>query len=225
VFTQDEEETNNENSTERKIGEIRIKGGIKGGRAYTKIPHLNGEIFAPTTPITSLMISTAPRSMMGPGAVPVSPDFDEKWGWVGGLFLKCEVTDRLAIELDVLYSQKGAKSSDPEIIVNIDYIEVPVLLNVRVKGGLSLCLGPYVALRVTPDDDVLDIVGRIAELEELSWELKKGDWGISFGGSFQTGKFIIEPRCSLGMMRIFNDVTDETDAKNFAVNLMLGYEF
>jgi hypothetical protein len=197
----------------------KVSVGLKGTRAFTKIPYLNGDLFAP---IIKPMMNTASTAMISAAQDMNGSEFGPRWGWVLGPSLKYVVSDGLEIQVDVLYSQKGAKSTDPPIEVNIDYIEVPVLLKFRLKpSGLRVLVGPYFAFRVTPQNKIVKVEG---ELTAPFKELKKYDWGLTLGVSFPFPPIpgiIIEPRYSWGQREIFQG----GHATTSAISIMLGYDF
>jgi Outer membrane protein beta-barrel domain len=59
-------------------------------------------------------------------------NLDRRTGFVGGLFLLWPVDTRLALQLEALYSQKGA-TFDQGVLegkAKIDFVDVPILLRV-----------------------------------------------------------------------------------------------
>ena len=70
-------------------------------------------------------------------------EFEHRLGLLAGGFLDVALNDVFSIEPEVLYSQKGAEvegtgaNSDLEGSFKVDYIEVPLLLKVRVPVSNS----------------------------------------------------------------------------------------
>jgi hypothetical protein len=202
VFTQDL------NSQVKK--KKRIKKGAKIAPQITKIPRLNGLILTPM-PI--------PRMRAAGG----SRDYSPSLGWAFGPFLESQEAENVAIELDVLYSRKGTKSSDPKLKLRIDYIEIPLLLKFQLASGAKLIpalfAGPYFAFRVTPNDKVL-IVADGVPLEGIDPKVKNVDFGITFGGGVHIGKYSIEARCNWGLTKII----EGSEARNLTFALMVGFD-
>ncbi|HEY5038795.1 MAG TPA: porin family protein [bacterium] len=76
-------------------------------------------------------------SLSGPS---VNDVFASRLGFVGGAFLNFHLTPVLAIQPEVLYEQKGGKFGGTPY--QLDYFEIPVLLNLTFLGPLGVLLGP-----------------------------------------------------------------------------------
>jgi Outer membrane protein beta-barrel domain len=77
-------------------------------------------------------------------------DFSDKSkiGFAGGVFVSIPIGTYLGFQPEVLYSQKGYKGSgniilaDYEYTRNVDYLDIPLLLQIKPIPGLSLLAGP-----------------------------------------------------------------------------------
>jgi hypothetical protein len=135
---------------------------------------------------------------------------------------------------------KGTKASGSGVIygygysydlsIEINYLEVPVLMKYKIlpEGDYtpSLFAGPYVAFQMSAKGSATVEVDGVSQTEEMDMEeVKSIDLGITFGGSLGikvgSGRIILDIRYSFGLTKI----ADDTDAKNSAFTLMLGYAF
>jgi hypothetical protein len=75
-----------------------------------------------------------------------SPKFDQKAGYHFGILTHIHVTDRFAMQPEIVYSVQGAKYSvgSIETKVNLDYVNVPVLFQYMFDNGFRLQAGPQV---------------------------------------------------------------------------------
>ncbi len=74
-----------------------------------------------------------------------------KFGGFGGIYTNIDASDNLNIEMEMVYTQKGSrKQARPNkfdfnsYLLQLNYIEVPLLFNFKVKG-LGIEIGPSVA--------------------------------------------------------------------------------
>jgi len=70
-----------------------------------------------------------------PGAI-----YASRLGFVGGAFLSLPLGSSLAIQPELLYAQKGGKINGNDY--QLDYVELPVLLDITLLGPLGLLAGP-----------------------------------------------------------------------------------
>ena len=169
---------------------------------------------------------------------PADPDlgFDSQTDFLAGAFAQFGIGSNFAVQPEVLYSQRGAKSRgiDPAIKLNLNYIEIPLLLMARFASRESpiypvLYAGPSVAFptrcRVTEegaesrdcDDPQAD--GAI--------EPTKTDFGLVFGVGFEIlySRLTVQldVRYNLGLTNL-NDSADapQVSVKNRTWSFMLG---
>jgi len=158
--------------------------------------------------------------------------YESKMGFCAGGFISFKVANIVAIQPEVLYTQKGAKW---EIVgmtwkdtYNLNYLEIPVLLKVimPIQGMIKphLFVGPYFAYNLTAKTKT-EHNGYSEEID-VDEEVKDSDFGAVFGGGIDfglpAGKIVFDARYSLGLTTI-----DEEgfDVKNNVFSFMLGYAF
>ena len=70
--------------------------------------------------------------------------FDQKAGYHFGILAHIHVTDRFAMQPEIVYSVQGAKYAvaGVETRVNLDYVNVPILFQYMFDNGFRLQAGP-----------------------------------------------------------------------------------
>ena len=143
-------------------------------------------------------------------------------GLVVGLFGSLPVTPRIAVQPEVLYIQKGTKFDDEDATLNIDYLEIPVLAEVRLTEGtarVSLMLGPSFGFRTRARLDLDE-----EESEDFADLIKAADVGLVTGVSVTSGQLVIDGRYTWGLTNIAEEVLEIT-ARNRALSITVGWRF
>ena len=170
----------------------------------------------------------------------------DKFGFTGGLRGEVILTERFRLSMGLLYSQRGAKSTDiPSFRINqsrikkpldirLNYVEVPVLFNfmasqnwegrylLQLQAGIS-----YSRLINNTVEEVLypnldDIV-----FAELAEDFSKNDLGIIFGVAFYlTERFSLGVRHQYSLNALYeSDTPEETNSSRGGVSKLNGYFF
>lgn len=173
------------------------------------------------------------------------PFTDYKAGLSGGLVVLYEFNDRLALQPELLYSQRGVKSNLYEGIVlvdvtaSFDYVELPVLLRYQFplesRFKPHLFAGPSVSYNLNAELElsasVLSASADIGSVTQVS------DFGVVAGGGFAyeagPGVITLDARVYYGFTNVLltgdfeiNGSTrtiEEDDFKNYAFVFMLGF--
>ncbi|MGB7217910.1 MAG: porin family protein [Vicinamibacterales bacterium] len=142
-----------------------------------------------------------------------------KTGLAVGGFVEIGVNDMIAIQPEVLYSMKGAKSSSgTEYTFKVNTVEIPVLVkaNIMTSGQMKpfVVVGPAFSFRVGDakvEQGGTDFVVTTAE---------SNDFSVIFGGGVKVNNITIEARYDLGL----KDVDTTTDTiKNRAFTILVGF--
>jgi hypothetical protein len=155
-----------------------------------------------------------------------------KMGLVGGVSLSYNMTEIFAIQPELLYTMKGAKSDEDEgeVTWKINYIEIPVLfkVNLPTEGNIdpSLYAGPGFGILLSSK------VSNGTEVD-LKDDTAGLDIGIIAGAGLayqmEGGALTLEFRYEVGMISIAKNEIEETgdkpDVKNSVISLMVGYAF
>lgn len=167
-------------------------------------------------------------------------DTDSSLGLSGGAFLSVGVNESWAIRPGVYYVEKGFEVSDgaSELELNLDYIEVPLLLEFRVPTtgamGVHLFGGPAVALEINCEFEGSDETGSGSvecDAPEFMgfFDTKTVDFGLMLGGGIdfaasESVDIVIEGSYNLGLTSI-DDSGADADVKNRAFQIHAGLSF
>jgi hypothetical protein len=144
--------------------------------------------------------------------------YDAKTGLYLGLLGHIHLNKEWAVQPELVYSSQGAKYNFPnsETRVNLDYINVPVLLQYMLDNGFRFEAGPQVGFLVNAKTgnkiDVMD-------------NYKSIDFGLGFGIGY------IKPSTGLGIDARYNfglsDITENNSVKSTNSGFQLGvfYQF
>ena len=158
--------------------------------------------------------------------------YESKMGFCAGGFITFKVANIVAIQPEVLYTQKGTKWEEVFMggtwNINLNYLEIPVLFKVimPIQGMIKphLFVGPYFAYNLTAKWKIV-YNGQSEEID-VDEEIKDGDFGAVFGGGIDfglpAGKIVFDARYSLGLTTIDEE---GSDVKNNVFSFMLGYAF
>jgi hypothetical protein len=137
-------------------------------------------------------------------------------GFCGGIFLEFNFGRILTLQPEVLYTMKGADTGEGKL--KFDYIEIPVLLKVRIPIG---DVHPFVfagpAFGFTLKSALEDI-----ELDRFP----KNDYSAVIGGGLQLGRsFHIDVRYTMGLQKLEIPELEAIDLKNGVLSATIGLAF
>lgn len=152
-----------------------------------------------------------------------------KLGLVAGAEFGYNINDMFAVTAGALVSLQGSKFDDnsyqKDVTTNLTYLNVPILANVYIAPGLAIKAGVqpgFLLSRKTKLDELIGS-GSWTSVEHTSTDgLKKVDFSIPLGLSYEISDFVIDARYNLGLTNI-ND-TDSYKSKNSVIMLTLGYK-
>lgn len=159
----------------------------------------------------------------------VNVNFDQRKGFVGGLFVVWPATGPVALQTEVLYSQKGAQIEEDGMTgkIKLDYVDVPVLARVSspASGGASFHVfaGPSFGFRVSAKTEARFEDGE--ESEDIDDELERFDFGLVAGAGVEFGRFVIDGRYTWGLSNINKDDEDDVKIKTRVFAVMAGIRF
>jgi len=154
-----------------------------------------------------------------------------------GLYGKFPISDIVSIQPEILYSRKGGELTYNNAFTSgvsqfkLNYIEVPVLLNVNITKEFSVHAGPYFAYLIDAEVNN-DAEGDVLDFEDAynNDDFNKFDVGISGGIGFDFDSFGIGARynygfSTIGKERNFAGTTYTIpDGKNSSLSLYLSYQ-
>lgn len=138
-------------------------------------------------------------------------------GFCGGIFLELNFGKILTIQPEVLYTMKGAGDAGDGKL-KFDYIEIPVLLKVRIPTGSVhpfIFAGPAFGFNLKA----------LLEGVEIS-DMPKADYSAILGGGLQLGRSIhIDVRYTMGLQKLEIPDLEGIDLKNGVLSATLGLAF
>ena len=154
-------------------------------------------------------------------------------GLHGGLFGRTDPESAFGLQVEVLYSAKGAHATynalggliDQEVDFNVNYLEVPVLASLRVADVLDIQLGPYAAFLLSAKTSTSGDLGNGSDdLDKDNFH--STDFGLAVGAALNVGSNLqVGARYTHGFSELANsDAADLVlgDAMNRCVQIYLG---
>jgi len=138
-----------------------------------------------------------------------------------GGFVEIPVSEKFAIQPEVLYSAQGAKYKETDFGVTyewktkLDYINIPVMAKYYVLDQLSIEAGPQFGFLVKAE----------ADGEDYKEYTKSFEFGLGIGASYYfTENFFAGARYNLGLSNIAKDSGD-FKIHNNVLQVSVGYRF
>lgn len=142
---------------------------------------------------------------------------DQRHGLHLGFYAEEFISDNLAIQPELLYSQQGyqIKDSNGTFTQKLDYINLPVMLKLYPSRNFFLEAGPQIGLAIS-DKDVYEGVFNSTTV----YEPNNFDWGMNLGGGFKTNSGIsLGARYHVGL----GDLYDSGKAHNRVLQFSVGF--
>ena len=120
-----------------------------------------------------------------------------KVGFVGGAELGYQFHNMFALTAGALYTMQGARvsNSDNKYMINTNYLNVPVMLNIYPVRGLGIKAGAQFGFLMKAKQGG----------EDIKDFLKKSDFSIPIGLSYEFDDAVVELRYNIGLSNIIND--------------------
>lgn len=183
----------------------KLQLGIKGGLNFSNIYDTDGEEF----------------------------DADGKFGFVGGVFLAIPIGKYLGIQPEVLYSQKGYKSTGSFLGTNYEmkrttnFIDVPILLQVKPVEFVTLLAGPQYSFMLKRKDEFTG--GSLSAVQEEEFEnddLRNNILGVIGGADFNFENLVLGVRAGWDLQNNFKDEPSTTPRyRNAWYQATIGFRF
>lgn len=157
---------------------------------------------------------------------------DPKFGFAGGAFVTIPLGKLLAIQPEVMFSQKGYRSTGTlftvpyEMTRTSNYLDVPLLLAIRPVPAISILVGPQFSFLLWQRNRF--IAGDFTHEEEESFDtnIRKNRLGLHVGLDLNFNHFVISPRAAVDFQDNKKDGTSSDPRyKLFYFQLTLGYRF
>lgn len=137
-----------------------------------------------------------------------------------GGYATISVSDKFAVQPELLYSAQGAKY-DGGVSENLSYINIPVMAKFYVADKFNLEAGPQIGLLISAN--AKSSAGSVDTKEFY----KTMDFGLNFGAGYDVAENInVGLRYCLGLSQLEKELaTGQTATKNTNIQLSLGYRF
>lgn len=158
-----------------------------------------------------------------------------KTGFHAGITLDIPLVSRLSFAPEIMYSQKGYKSTGTSLLfgeneysVTTHFVDVPILLKINTGNGFNLHLGPQVSfLTSTTESFKTGSEEFRSTIKEENENLKNNLLGGVIGAGFNVGsRTNIIARYSRDFQKNYDDGSSETPRfKNQVIQVGLGVRF
>jgi hypothetical protein len=160
-----------------------------------------------------------------------------KVGFTAGAEAEYQLTKQLSLSAGALFSMQGAKSTtvfrevdnttkeirevDIKNTMEFDYINVPILANYYIIEGLAVKLGIQPGFNIVAKRKRTDGVDKVSKnLSDLGVDVRKVDFSIPIGISYELNDFVVDARFNLGL----TEVADLVKSKNRVFQITFGYQ-
>ena len=160
-------------------------------------------------------------------------DLDKRTGIVAGGFVTWPVGQRFAIQLEGLFTQKGAAFDQAGVkgTTKLDYLEVPLLFVSSTApsrpgaASFQFFAGPSIAFKVRAKG-----TGSFQGEEAMDFDIPddaidKFDLSVVAGAGVTFGHFLIEGRYTVGLTDINSSPSDPTKVRNRSLAVLAGVRF
>ena len=139
--------------------------------------------------------------------------------YFGGL-AHIHISKEFAVQPEVLFSGQGAKSTAGNVVykTNLNYIQVPILLQYMIGTGFRLETGPQVGFLASAKQKAGDVT------VDIKNSYKKADFAWVFGAGYLTSSGVgFDARYNLGLSKINDNNAGKISNRVFSVGLF--YQF
>ncbi|MCB6229727.1 porin family protein [Flavobacterium psychrophilum] len=161
---------------------------------------------------------------------------------VGG-FAEIKLTDKFALQPELLFSTQGGKFEDSEnyygfntttkVTTRLNYINLPIMAKYFATEKLSFEFGPQVGFLVSANSKIENSSTFMGKTEttnrdvDVKSSVTSTTFGLNVGAGFDVTKNInVGLRYNLGLTKVNkNSISGESDTKNNVFSLSLGYKF
>lgn len=158
---------------------------------------------------------------------------DGKFGLAAGAFVVVPLGKIFGIQPEVLYSQKGFKSTGTflgtnyEMTRTTDFIDVPILISIKPVEYVSLLFGPQFSFLMKQTDDFTGGSLSTSQQDEFdNSNLRKNIFGLTGGVDFNIDHLVIGLRGGWDVKNNDGDGNSTTPRyKNMWYQATIGYKF
>jgi len=138
-----------------------------------------------------------------------------------GGFAQFDLSDKFTIQPELVYSSQGAvNSDDSDVVIKLDYINLPVIAKYAVAEGFTVEAGPQIGFAINRQ------ISFDGEDEDLDDEFKSFDFALGVGAGYELESGIMfSVRYNLGLANISEFDDDDFSINNNVFQLSVGYKF
>jgi hypothetical protein len=145
---------------------------------------------------------------------------ESKIGFHLGIFGIIKPAKGFGVQPEFVFSRQGAQaSSNSDVKINYDYINVPVMFNFYPTENFYLQAGPQLGFLASAKVKFED------ESEDLADQLNKVDFAMGFGLGFDLESMIIGFRYNAGLNSTAKDVPSDESYPNQVIQFSIGVKF
>ena len=158
---------------------------------------------------------------------------DPKFGLSGGAFVSIPLGKFFGVQPEVLFSQKGFKStgtflgSTYSMTITTDFIDVPLLFAVKPIEQVTLLFGPQFSYLLSQKNDFTG--GTISATQQQDFDndnIRKNIYGLTGGVDLNISNFVLGVRAAWDVKNNDGDGNSTTPRyKNMLYQATLGYRF
>jgi hypothetical protein len=161
-------------------------------------------------------------------------DYDRRIGAGGGVFFVQPLVPYVSLQLEGLFSPRGAKLFDEELgqtsTLLLDYLDFPILARIEGPGlgAVHLFGGPYVGIRVGATRQISASGGGVTSgfREDMDDEVERFESGVVAGGGVHVGRrWLVDVRYSWGFTTVNSDPTEGLRFRSRTLTTMIGFRF
>lgn len=145
----------------------------------------------------------------------LNDDLSQLIGGVGGVFVGRDINKNVGLQLEALYSMRGAKAEGGDAKIKLNYIDVPVLARFGATSASGIkafaFTGAQASFNVKAEAEFL------GETQDLEDDTEKFDLGWTVGAGVEVKRVTLDARYTMGLMNIAKDETEKTKNRTFTV--------
>ena len=164
-------------------------------------------------------------------------DYDPRVSADGGGFAVFPMTSRLALQVEAMFTSKGAQAYDPELdltsTILLQDFDIPALVRITGptfgSGSIHAFAGPSAGVRLSAKRQLAtsDSIGvKYGQKVDMSNEIERFELGFVIGAGVNIGRrFVIDGRYLRGLTSVDTDTADGVKIKNRGFSIMAGGRF
>jgi long-subunit fatty acid transport protein len=165
-------------------------------------------------------------------------DFKPRVGFNVGAFAAIELSEKITLQPEILFSTQGAEAENVEAFVNgsiytgdvkfnLSYINIPVMFKYYVADKFNLEAGPQIGFLTSAETSTkLDGFNQTVD-EDAKDYFESVDFGFNLGAGYDFTKNVSAGiRYNIGLSNVFkNQPGDDSKIQNSVFSLSVGYKF